>query len=107
MKHLRNEEALKIDLLITMSSDLWLMYEENFENFLTSVTFQLHPDIPQSPVHSSLPVLLVAPVITFFVVISSFRQIPKSVHVWLSLPQSTLQEKFKKEIWILWNSFVL
>lgn len=65
-----------------MSSDLWLIYEENFENFLTSATFQLHPDIPQALVHWSLPLLLVALVITFFLVISSFGQIPKSLHVY-------------------------
>lgn len=63
-----------------MSPDLWLIHE-NFENFLTSATFQLHPDIPQALVHWPLPVLLVALVITFFLVISSFARIPKCPHV--------------------------
>lgn len=84
VKHVGNEDVLKIANLLICHPGLWLINDENFENLRTGVTFQLHPDIPQAAV---FPVLLVALFITFFLVTTSFGQNPKVLScLTISLP---------------------
>lgn len=59
---------------------LWLIYEENSETSPNSITFQLHPDIPQAPC-THFPVSLAGHVTTSVLVITSCGQTPKFLHV--------------------------